>query len=181
MERAGAREGVSERGAAWSSPSARAMRRPGRWWRGGRSQLTRRCPPPLAGRDGLGAALDGTFVEEAAGGFDAYRLGQVAPTGARQIVPRPSWSHKLLVYQRGEAAVEAEGFFVVAKIEEMALRAGRHARAVCCTWRSSCWSRRSWGGPNGPTSGSRRSRPQGWWAGYGKRWRRSAARGRPGA
>eukprot|EP00966_Prymnesium_polylepis_P120552 2785809-Prymnesium_polylepis.1 len=71
--------------------------------------------------------LDGSLVDTAGGGFDAYGCEGAA---ARHVA-RPSWSHKLLLYQHGEASIEKRGFFTVAKIEEMALRALKRAGAGC--------------------------------------------------
>ena len=45
--------------------------------------------------------LDGSIVDESLGGFDAYSTEHAAARG----VMRPSWAHKLLLYQRGEVTV----------------------------------------------------------------------------
>ncbi|KAL1495151.1 hypothetical protein AB1Y20_017016 [Prymnesium parvum] len=72
--------------------------------------------------------LDGALVDEEAGGFDAYAADEAAGRG----VARPSWAHKLLLYSQGETTVQKRGYFVVAKLEEMAVRA--LARAGVMSW-----------------------------------------------
>ena len=47
------------------------------------------------------------------GGFDAY----LAEARSGRGIARPSWSHKISVYLRGEGVIEQRGYFLVAKAE----------------------------------------------------------------
>lgn len=61
--------------------------------------------------------LDGSLVDGAQGGFDAYAAEQHLGRAVR----RPDWARKLIVYHRGTGVVEKRGYFFVAKVRHLCL------------------------------------------------------------